>query len=101
MLSLPCVGYVSCPEIEMTGLPLTSPIVFSVGPGLSTTYGTGTMAPITANASVRKPATSRVRARRDMDELYAFRTALFAGTDPFGAAVGEHLVLPDGHLALE
>src|SRR4029079_13739310 len=90
----------------MTGFPLTSPIVFSVGPGLSTTYGTGSMAPITANASARKPATSRVRARRDMDELYAFRApgisgALVAGADPLGVSVGEHLVLPDGHLVLE
>src|SRR4051812_1984102 len=85
----------------MTGLPLTTPMVFSVGPGLSTTYGTGSMAPTTASARVRKPATIKVRARRDMEELYAFRPALIAGADPLRVAVGERLVLPDRHLALE
>ena len=40
-LRLPSVGNVSWPSITITSVPLYAPIVFSVGPGLSTTYGTG------------------------------------------------------------
>src|SRR5690606_25324535 len=72
-----------------------SPSVFSVGPGLSTTYGTSTRAPTMPSASTRKPETRRVNARRDMGP------SLFAGAYPLGRPVGELLMFPDRHLGLE
>src|SRR5687767_840832 len=79
----------------ITGLSSTVPMVFSVGPGLSTTYGTGSHAPVTPRASTRKPETIKGSARRHMV------MSLIAGADPLRGPVGELLVFPDEHLGLE
>src|SRR5215469_18473873 len=74
MLRFPLVGYVRWPLIWMSGLPPDTPSVFSVGPGVRATYGTGaTTATVSA---IRTPAaaTSSVAARRDMGEDYALLT---------------------------
>src|SRR5487761_1705305 len=79
----------------MRGLPPEAlPSVFSVGPGLRMTYGTGRTAATTAATTTATPATSRVRARRGM--VRRLRVV-----DPLVGTVAEVLVLPDGHARLD
>ncbi len=71
------VGYVWCPVIEISGCPEESlPSVFSVGPGVSITYGTGTSTAIASATTVARPAMASVSERRDMLEDYALTTLL-------------------------
>src|SRR5207247_11053344 len=70
---------------------------FVVGPGFSTTYGTGRYAAATPRTRIRPLTTKRVTLRRDM----AARLGASADAYPLGVAVGEQLVLPDRHRCLE
>src|SRR5579859_4893528 len=74
MFRWPVVGYVWRPVIEISGFPELSPSVFSVGPGVRITYGTGTSTATTIAATVATPAMASVRERRDMVEDYALPT---------------------------
>jgi hypothetical protein len=74
MFRCPLVGYVGCPLIEISGRPEESPSVFSVGPGVRITYGTGKSTAIAIAATVARPAMTSVRERRDMLEDYALPT---------------------------
>src|ERR1700676_5313616 len=95
MLRCPLVGYVRRPEIVISVFPEESlPSVFSVGPGPRITYGTGIRTAAAIAATVARPAIASVRERRDM--LGRLRAA-----DPFIGPVGEPLVVPDRHRALQ
>src|SRR6202044_151793 len=94
MFRCPVVGYVGCPVMEISGFPEDSPSVFSVGPGVRITYGTGTSTATAIATTVARPAMASVRERRDM--IGRLRAA-----DPFVGTVGEPLVLPHRHRRLE
>src|ERR1700722_10247736 len=95
MLRLPLVRYVWWPLIEISGLPDESaPSVFSVGPGMRMTYGTGTRTLTPMATSAAKPAISNVRERRDM-------VGRLRAADPLSGAVREALLLPDRHRRLQ
>src|ERR1700735_863756 len=64
------------------------PSVFSVGPGLRITYGTGSSAATTAAITTAAPATMRTRERRGM-------VGRLRVVHPLVGTVPEVLVLPD------
>src|SRR5258708_39913023 len=78
----------------MSGLPDAVPSVFSVGPGMRMTYGTGTRTLTPMATSAAKLAMSNVRERRDM-------VGRLRAADPLSGTVREPLLLPDRHRRLQ
>src|SRR5258708_34895988 len=66
MLRWPLAGYVGWPLIWISGLLPKAPSVFSVGPGVKATYGTGETTATASAISTPAAATSSVAARRAM-----------------------------------
>src|SRR5215471_7838752 len=75
MLRCPFVGYVGWPVTVISGIPdAVFPSVFSVGPGIRITYGTGTRTATAIAITVAIPAIVSVRERLNMAEDYALPT---------------------------
>src|SRR5258708_32778123 len=71
MLRWPLAGYVGWPLIWISGLLPKAPSVFSVGPGVKATYGTGETTATASAISTPAAATSSAAARRDKGENHA------------------------------
>src|SRR5215472_6328962 len=78
----------------MSGLLPDTPSVFSVGPGVRATYGTGATTATTSAIRTPAAATSSVAARRDMG-------GRLRAVDPVAVTAGVLLVLPDRHARLQ